>query len=100
MDYALLSKVVEAKTDKAIIYFIRFKILPRRDFRVFTFAIKNSFISKILALNTLCNEYAHSSYTIGPGNVMAENVSPIAFRKTKHCCVRIQQNLLPVSLPV
>jgi len=56
MDYALLSKVVEAKTDKAIIYFIRFKILPRRDFRVFTFVIKNSFISKILALNTLCNE--------------------------------------------
>lgn len=56
MDYALLSKVVEAKTDKAIIYFIRFKILPRRHFRVFTFVIKNSFISKILALNTLCNE--------------------------------------------
>ena len=46
MDYALLSKVVEAKTGKAIIYLIRFKILPRWDFRIFTFVIKNSFISK------------------------------------------------------
>ena len=100
MDYALLSKVVEAKTGKAIIYLIRFKILPRWDFRIFTFVIKNSFISKILAFNTLCNEYAHNSYVMGPGNVMAENISPITFRKTKHCCVRIQQNLLPASLPV